>query len=362
MPIYLFDYPLTGRYKSEIFMRTIQELFNKILEDLVADNPAKARELDIKKLVADLTPEFVEMIGKSLHSSMPEMLSHRRSDFSSFADMNVEKWQSAFDLLETHIVICTEAGATLNSKYRPEAAEQGDLIFDLLVRHHARACHIANEILCLLKNGFPDAAHSRWRALHEVNATALFIFNHGQECAERFYFHDVVDAYDAMKEHRKYEDRLQAKGPTDIEMNELKKVYDDLIIKYGRNYAGHYGWAAYLFPGHSRVGFGAIEKDVGLEHMRPYYKWASQNIHAGSKGLRNRLALADCSEDILVVGQSNSGMTDPAHATAISLLGVTSTLLTYKPSMDTIVMLQIAAKYSDKIGREFLRLSRNTDL
>lgn len=343
-------------------MSTIQEQFNKTLEDLIADNPDKARDLDIQKLIADLTPEFVEMIGKSLRSTMPEMLLNRRADYSSFVDMNVEKWKSAFDLLETHIVICTEAGETVNSKHRPEASEQGDLIFDLLVRHHARACHIANEILCLLKNGFPDAAHSRWRALHEVSATALFIFKHGQECAERFYFHEVVDAYDAMKEHRKYEDRLQARGPTDLEMKELKMVYDELVKKYGKSYMGHYGWAAYLFPKHNRVGFGAIEKDVELEHMRPYYKWASQNIHAGSKGLSNRLALADCSEDVLVVGQSNSGMTEPAHATAISLLQVTSTLLTYKPSIDTIVLMQIASKYSDNIGREFLNLSRNTDL
>lgn len=343
-------------------MRTFQEQFNQILEDLIAENPAKAKDLDIKKLITELTAEFVEMMSKSLLSAMPEMLLNRRADYSSFVDMNVEKWKSAFDLLETHIVICTEAGETLNSQYRPTAAEQGDLIFDLLVRHHARACHIANEILCLLKNGFPDAAHSRWRALHEVNVTALFICNHGQECAERFYFHDIVDAYDTMKEHRKYEGRLQAKGPTELEMNEVKIVYDVLIKKYGESYAGHYGWAAYLFPTHNRVGFGAIEKDVGLEHMRPYYKWASQNIHAGSKGLRNRLALTDCNEDILVVGQSNSGMTDPAHATAISLFQVTSTLLTYKPSMDTIVMMQIASEYSDNIGHAFLKLSKSTDL
>ncbi|MEZ9041736.1 MULTISPECIES: DUF5677 domain-containing protein [unclassified Vibrio] len=342
-------------------MSTIQEQFEKFIEDLIAENPDKAKDLDIEMLIADITPDFVDAIRASLASSMPEMLSNRRYDYNSFADRNVDRWKSGFDLLETHIVICTEAGETLNSEHRPQAAEQGDLVFDLLVRHHARACHIANEILCLMKNGFPDAAHSRWRALHEVSATALFIAKHGQECAERFYFHDVVDSYDAMKEHRKYESRLQAKAPTDTEIQEVKKVYDDLIKKYGKGYSGHYGWAAYLFPAHNRVGFGAIEKDVGLEHLRPYYKWASQNIHAGSKGLRNRLALEECEEDILVVGQSNSGMTDPAHATAISLLQVTSALLMLRPSMDAIVMMQIATCYSDDIGSEFLKLSRNSD-
>lgn len=58
--------------------------------------------------------------------------------------------------------------------------------FDLVVRHHARACHIANEILCLLKNGFADAAQARWRALHEVAATAMFIAKHGKSVLSAF--------------------------------------------------------------------------------------------------------------------------------------------------------------------------------
>ncbi|WP_216841341.1 MULTISPECIES: hypothetical protein [Shewanella] len=78
--------------------------------------------------------------------------------------------------------------------------------------------------------------------------------------------------------------------------------------------------------------------------------------------MRNRLALAECKEDILVVGQSNSGMVDPAHATAISLMQVTCTLLLLNPSIDSIVIMEIAKQYSDKVGEEFLNLSRHTDL
>ncbi|MFS4688338.1 DUF5677 domain-containing protein [Klebsiella quasipneumoniae subsp. similipneumoniae] len=74
-------------------------------------------------------------------------------------------------------------------------------------------------------------------------------------------------------------------------------------------------------------------KDVNLEHMRPYYKWASQNIHTGSKAMRNRLGLCETNEDILLVGQSNSGMTDQ-HATAINLVQVTVSLLFLKPNID----------------------------
>ena len=121
-----------------------------------------------------------------------------------------------------------------NQYYRPKAVENNDIVFDIVIRHHARACHIAQEILCLLKSGFSDAAHARWRALHEVNCTAMFIAKHGQECAERFYFHDVVDSYDAMCEHKKHEERLQEKGPSQDEIDDCKSQYDRLVKKYGK--------------------------------------------------------------------------------------------------------------------------------
>ena len=50
------------------------------------------------------------------------------------------------------------------------------------------------------------------------------------------------------------------------------------------------------------------------------------------------------------------------HATAISLMQVTCTLLLLNPSIDSIVIMEIAKQYSDKVGEEFLNLSRHTDL
>ncbi len=287
------------------------------------------------------------------------MLKERRKLAKGFEKRNIKRWSKAFDLLESHIVICTEAGEEFNSSYRPTAAEENNLVFDIVVRHHARACHIAQEILCLLKAGFADAAHARWRALHEVTATGMFIARHGHDCAERFYFHDIVDSYDGMLEHKKYEDRLQEKAPSQEELDSCKVEYDELIARYGKKFADHYGWASYLFPKHRRVGFTAIEKNVGLDHMRPYYRWASQNIHSGSKGMRNRLGLCEAKDDILLVGQSNSGMTDPAHATAISLNQITCALLMLEPTLDHIVIMKIADEFQNDVGEAFLEIERN---
>jgi Family of unknown function (DUF5677) len=317
----------------------LQQIFLKTLNDMIEANPTQAEEIDIEKLIADVTPEAVDLIKDTLQKSAKKMLKEHRALARGFEKRNIKRWSKAFDLLETHIVICTEAGEEFNSSYRAAAVENNDLVFDIVVRHHARACHIAQEILCLLKSGFADAAHARWRALHEVNATAMFIAKHGKDCAERFYFHDIVDSYDGMLEHKEHEGRLKEKAASQEEIDSCKIEYDEVILRYGKKFGDHYGWASNIFPDHRRVGFTAIEKDVGLDHMRPYYKWASQNVHSGSKGMRNRLGLCEAKEDILLVGQSNSGMTDPAHATAISLYQITSTLLVLEPTLAWIPML-----------------------
>ncbi|WP_373032923.1 DUF5677 domain-containing protein [Sulfurovum sp.] len=342
-------------------MDTLDQEFERILNDVLEKYPEKAKNLNIESIISDITSKAFTLRKKSLLESAENMLLERRQLAKEFVERNINRWSNAFDILEMHIVICTEAGEDFNNSYRPQAVEENNLVFDLVVRHHARACHIAQEILCLLKNGFADAAHARWRALHEVTATAMFIAKHGQECAERFYFHDIVDSYEGMKEHKKYEDRLQAKGPSQEEINGCQEDYNHLINRYGKKYADHYGWASYLFPNHGKVGFAAIEKDVQLDHMRPYYKWASQNIHASSKGMSNRLGLCEATEDLLLVGQSNSGMTDPAHAMAISLSQITSTLLTLEPTLAHLVTMKIISDFEKQVGNTFLEIDTQND-
>lgn len=339
-------------------MDTFHAVLLERIDSLFNERADLADDFDIEKVIDNLIPKIASLVKESLVSSANTMLKEQRSLSNEFVERNISRWAEAFDLLETLIVICTESGEEFNRSYRPQAVSEDDLVFDLVVRHHVRACHIANEILCLLKNGFADAAQARWRALHEVAATAMFIAKHGKECAERFYYHEVVDSYNGMLEHKKFEHRLQAKGPTVEEIAECKVQFDLLIKKYGKKYADNYGWASDVFPNHNKVGFGAIEKDVQLDHMRPYYKWASQNIHTGSKAMRNRLGLCETDEDILLVGQSNSGMTDPAHATAISLMQITVTLLFLKPTFDHIVISKIVQDYSDEVGNVFLKIDK----
>ncbi|AKM86249.1 hypothetical protein JGT16_01975 [Enterobacter hormaechei] len=340
-------------------METFHNIFLKNLDSFLEAQSELTGDFDLEGKINNIIPKIVDIMRSSLIRSTEEMLSENRARSKEFFHQNNVKWGDGFDLLEAMIVICTESGAEFNSSYRPKAVLDDNLVFEIVVRHHARACQISQEILCLLKHGFADAAHARWRALHEVNVTAMFISKHGQECAERFYLHDVVDSYHGMVEHKKYEHRLQAKGPKNEDVDKCKEHFNLLIKKYGKKFADNYGWASYIFPNHNKLGFGAIEKDVQLEHMRPYYKWASQNIHAGAKGMRNRLGLSHSSDDILLVGSSDAGMTDPAHATAISLMQITTTLLSLEPTLDHIVVTKIIQEYTDDIGAAFVKVDKS---
>jgi hypothetical protein len=52
-------------------------------------------------------------------------------------------------------------------------------------------------------------------------------------------------------------------------------------------------------------------------------------------------------------------MTDPAHATAISLYQITCTLLMIEPTLDHIVIMKIMDDYQKDVGDAFMEIEKN---
>ena len=71
-----------------------------------------------------------------------------------------------------------------------------------------------------------------------------------------------------------------------------------------------------------------LREYVGLEKWSHLYKLASKLIHADFYEMNSLMAMSEAKENMLLVGQSNSGMTEPAHITAITLNQITSAFLT----------------------------------
>lgn len=340
-------------------METLEDAFNKAIAELAASAKTEAELEAIGASVPEKLEEILNTLPNTILDSVKRDayeggLDEKRQLHHEFTERNYQRWKEGFDALELLVEICIEAGSDINKKLRPSAAANGDILFDTLKRLHAKGCLVAKEIVCLLRNGFADGAHSRWRALHEINVTANFLAKAGNDTAERYTLHEYVDSYKGACQHKKYEGRLQAIAPSDENISYLKAKYDEVISRFGTDFATPYGWAEHAL-GKKRANFSDLETAVALDHWRPYYKWASQNIHASAKTTKFSLGMSETNTDLLLVGSSDSGMTDPAHSMAISLAQATVNLLKISPNLDSIVTMKVIMSLSNEVGDLFFK-------
>ena len=121
----------------------------------------------------------------------------------------------------------------------------------------------------------------------------------------------------------------------------------------------HWHWAR------KHTGYAKLERlreYVGMDGWSHNYKLASRNLHSDYYEIGNLLAMSEAEADILLVGQSNSGLADPAQFTAISLLQITSTFLfTYSEDessqidyTDSVIFTNILDVYAEQVGVEMV--------
>lgn len=131
---------------------------------------------------------------------------------------------------------------------------------------------------------------------------------------------------------------------------------DAAIQKYGPEFKGRYGWAAPAL-GRPCDQFEPLERHVKLDHLRPYYRMASYPVHATAKTINFSLALGN-RRDVLLVGGSDLGLSDPGQCMAISLSQITLALLMLWPTTDSILLMRILQLLVDEIGTVFPKADR----
>jgi Family of unknown function (DUF5677) len=303
--------------------------------------------------IPDIISETSSILLDQLKRNVTKILEEHQADREAFESRLFQKWETALNLLEMLRFIAFEAGAKFNNKFRPKAAEENNLVFEALTRLHARACQVALEVLALLRSGFADGAHARWRTLHEIAVVASFIQQSGNEVAERYLLHNHIESYKAAQQYQNYFVRLRQDAIPEQELADLRSIYQQLINRFGSAYRNSYGWAAVAL-GRQDPKFSDIEQVVGLDHLRPYYKLASHNVHANPKGMLFRLGLYPERTNLLLAGPSDAGLADPGHGAAISLFQTTTTLLTTEANIDRLVICHVMVKLVDEIGDAFL--------
>jgi hypothetical protein len=336
------------------------------MEDHEENEKTETYENENTENSKEIREALAQLLGIIENAS--EILQKNNEDAEAFRKRLNELWKDPFDLLELFLMLSTEAGAKFNRDNRPIALEQNGYVFEALTRLHAKACLIGQEIITLMKNGYASGAHARWRSLHEITVTASFIKDHGNEVAERYLLYDRIEVYTLFKDYLKdndlYKKHTDTLGYTPYgsleEMKEAeiskKRLCDD--NKFGKSFGDSYGWAAKAL-GNRPHNFKEIEKDVKLDHLRPFYNMANHFVHAGPRGIYFNIGISDShDENILLAGHSDSGLADPGSNMAVSLYYMNKALLTTRPTVENLIFLRVAGLLVDEINDELLKVHK----
>lgn len=264
--------------------------------------------------------DFIKKQLRQFKQSKKELKGVRKYN-DAFDKRLFNRWKPAFDRLELMIEIATEIGQSHSHDIKDDESISSSKIIIALNHIYPKSLLILREILCLMKGGFADGALTRWRSLHELAVTALYIEKHGEEIAHRYLLSHNFSMLKFAEQINEYSGLIPEPKFTEDEIEYLKRNVDLAKQILGepnrKNRDGE--WPKIL---KSHTDFAAIEKDVGLDHMRPYYHWSSQYIHSNHRLKEQYLGLIETSENVHLVGKSNGGLVLPFYlsATTMSLI------------------------------------------
>ena len=300
----------------------------------------------VTRLFEEVEPELVASTIASYREAATTSLGRARADREAFEARSFDRWRTAFDHLETLWHVATELGEMNGLELQASGEVDGDLVMTALANLFPKALLITGEIICLLRDGYPDGALARWRSLHEVTVTAMYIRKNGHAVAMGYLASFHFAARRAAHQLVEHADRSGIEPPAGEELAALdarckaaKKLLGRAIA---RDKDGE--WPA-INPVHRD--FAAIERDVGMDHWRPRYKWASTYTHAGHRPHTNVLGMVEARAPAQLVGPSNSGFVDPLQMTAITLGQATVTYLLHRPNPDRVVHAKVILRLVD---------------
>lgn len=342
---------------SEMHEHFLSEFFNTLEE-------GHTNEKDFQKLFKSAFTEASkvgeEILSKALKAAMPAMITDHIEMENGFIDRNKKRWREGLDHMRALIVLCDESG---------QAAISGILEFDehkysaklnVLISLHARSLKVSREIMWLIEGGFADGALGRWRTLHELATISSFIFKNNEATATRYLASRNCEAFKAAKQYIKHEKRAGLLPFDKFELEKLKILSEATIAEFGKEIENQHGWA-YGALAKCNPNFFDLEVFCEMDHWRPRYKWACQETHASFVPNKAGLGVSESNESIHLVGQSNSGMIDPAQMTAISLSLSTTNLLLLEPNLDRIVAVKCIQSFSDLVSNSFFIGGKKTD-
>ena len=347
--------------KEQLAMNGRDETLQKILGDILSEY-----EDDGMKLMDSALNEDVRALIKSkLANALLERLKSGVSDTLE-AGKEIEKefeaavyrtWRKPLDLLSLLLNVCLEVASGNTLDYGSDSSVKQSFVETALARQQANACLVFNEIIHLLKSGFPSGAHSLWRILHEIVCTSYFISKHGEKVAKRFLDYEEVESYFQAEAIFEYQQKMGCTYLSERDFKALKRKLTKMEKSHGSDFVKKsnypYGWIPRTIL--KKQSLREIEKAVKLGIHRPYYNLASYTLYRGSKALIYRLGMIrkDNKDLVFPVGPSNYGLADPGKSAAISLGQVTACLLSTESDVKSLVIVEALRNLVDEICNAF---------
>jgi Family of unknown function (DUF5677) len=333
----------------------IDDLFNKLIVEAVE------RGADSEHITAALdqaTQAAAEVIAERLQADAPRMLREHRDFRRGFEQRLQQRWGPALDLYECVRVCCLESGETFHSRYEPRN-DDSDLKHEALTLLHARACLVTSEVQGLLRTGHAAGAQARWRTLYELAVIAFTLGENEPALSERFLLHRLVERYKDAVVYQRYCEAIGYERFSGEEIAELQRQYDEVVARFGGSFKNDWGWAAPLFPANPPATLAKLAELVGLDHLKPWFRLSSHDIHSGATGAMHVRDLYG-QGDAMLAGPSNGGLADPGNGALISLYQVTSALLIYGgtggPRAQDLLALKAIAKLLDQAQVTFMEI------
>jgi hypothetical protein len=307
----------------------------------------------LPRIIKVETSKLAPRLFSDLIKRWPDQARSEQESLALFQHHQWRRWRKGLSGLAMMLTITRELGGQLAAQY----SATPDRLPHVLIRLHARACTVADEVLTLLQAGFADAAMARWRTLHELAVTSLFLQERGEPFAERFIAHEAIDALKAARLHQKHARRLGLERLHRRDVDRLKRLVLRRVATFGPSFNRPYGWAA-NGPNDYVRGFDDVEKRTSLSHWRPSYKSASHQVHATPNAMFEWIATYGGG---LLGGRSMLGVAQPGQRTAISLNQVTAAVATSRkpsPTFDTVLTLKILSLACTQTINEFIEAHR----
>jgi hypothetical protein len=197
----------------------------------------------------------------------------------------------------------------------------------------------------------------RWRALHELSVISNFVSAAGPETARRYLEFEHVENFKAAQQYQDHCSTLQRERIDEEDLAALRCEYDRVRTEFGEAFVEEFGWARAaleLTNPRARIHFVELERRIGLKHFRPYYRLASDKVHAGPRGTGRSLGTHYSGASL--AGASNAGLSGAGHCGCLSLLQVTTVFFAHIPDLDYLLTASALGDLCRRAGEAFFAI------